>query len=321
MKRVINADFKRKKDMERFKFFIGFLLISAVGIHFSCTSYYSEKESQPSVKITAKNNSSLNYKRPNNIQYPWKTSYEEFMVNRHPLPKGFELTKVEASSFENWLRCLPLKPKGTPIKLFNGKNKMLQALNAGVLDIDVGKTDLQQCADAVMRLKAEYLYSKKNFENIHFNYTSGFKAAYSKWREGYKIGVKGNKAYYYKKPKATDKTYEGFQKYLWNVYNYAGTYSLNKELKKQSTQNIKGGDVLIIGGFPGHVVMVAAVAENILKEKAVLLIQSYMPAQNIHIVKKQFTRGEQVWFKVSDLEKKGWKTWEFDYTKEHLKTW
>jgi hypothetical protein len=46
-----------------------------------------------------------------------------------------------------------------------------------------------------------------------------------------------------------------------------------------------------------------------------------MPAQNIHIVKKQFTRGEQVWFKVSDLEKKGWKTWEFDYTKEHLKTW
>ena len=67
--------------------------------------------------------------------------------------------------------------------------------------------------------------------------------------------------------------------------------------------------------------MVASVAENLLKEKAVLLIQSYMPAQNIHIVKKQFTRGEQVWFKVNKKEKKGWKTWEFDYTKEHLKTW
>jgi hypothetical protein len=67
--------------------------------------------------------------------------------------------------------------------------------------------------------------------------------------------------------------------------------------------------------------MVAAVAENLFKEKAILLIQSYMPAQNIHIVKKQFARGEQVWFKVSELEKKGWNTWEFDYTKEHLKTW
>jgi len=320
-KRVINADFKRKKYMARFKFFLGFLLVSTVGIHFSCTSYYGEKESQSSVKITAKNNSYPNYKRPNNIQYPWKTSHEELLVNRHPLPKGFELTKVEGGSFEDWLRCLPLKPKGTPIKLFNGKKKMIQALNAGILDVDVGKTDLQQCADAVMRLRAEYLYSKKKFANIHFNYTSGFNAEYSKWREGYKIGVKDNKAYYYKKTESTDKTYQGFRKYLWNVYNYAGTYSLNKELKKQSTKNIKEGDVLIIGGFPGHVVMVAAAAENASGEKAVLLIQSYMPAQNIHIVKKQFTRGEGVWFKVSDLEKKGWTTWEFDYTKEHIKTW
>ncbi|MFL2582213.1 MAG: DUF4846 domain-containing protein [Flavobacteriales bacterium] len=321
MKRVINADFKREKDMVRFKFFLGFLFVSAVGIHFSCTSDNRDINAQSSGKGLAKNNTYPNYKRPKNIQYPWKTSHHELLVNRHPLPKGFELTKVVGGSFEDWLRCLPLKPKGTPIKLFNGKKKMLQALNAGVLDIDVGKTDLQQCADAVIRLKAEYLYSKKKFTNIHFNYTSGFKAEYSKWREGYKIGVKDNKAYYYKKSKSTDKTYEGFRKYLWNVYNYAGTYSLNKELKKQSTKNIKGGDVLIIGGFPGHVVMVAAVAENASKEKAVLLIQSYMPAQNIHIVKKQLTRGEGVWFKVSDLEKKGWKTWEFDYKKDHLKTW
>lgn len=307
--------------MVKFKFFLGFLFVLAVGIHFSCTSYYSEKESKSSVKITAKNNSYPNYKRPNNIQYLWKTSYEELLVNRHPPPKGFELTKVEEGSFENWLRCLPLKPRGTQIKLFNGKKKMLQALNGGVLDIDVGNTDLQQCADAVIRLRAEYLYSMKKFASIHFNYTTGFNAEYSKWREGYKIGVKDNKAYYYKKSESTDKTYQGFRKYLWNVYNYAGTYSLNKELQKQATKNIKGGDVLIIGGFPGHVVMVAAAAENASGEKAVLLIQSYMPAQNIHIVKKQFTRSEGVWFKVYDLEKKGWTTWEFDYTKNHLKTW
>jgi len=307
--------------MVRFKFFLGFLFVLAVGIHFSCTSDNRDINTQVSGELATKNNTYANYKRSNNIQYSWETSNQELLVNRHPLPKGFALTNVDESSFEHWLRCLPMKPKGTPIKLFNGKKKMLQALNGGVLDIDVGKTDLQQCADAVMRLRAEYLYSKKKFANIHFNYTSGFNAEYSKWREGYKIGVKDNKAYYYKKTESTDKTYQGFRKYLWNVYNYAGTYSLNKELKKQSTKNIKEGDVLIIGGFPGHVVMVAAAAENASGEKAVLLIQSYMPAQNIHIVKKQFTRGEGVWFKVSDLEKKGWTTWEFDYTKEHIKTW
>ena len=307
--------------MVRVRFFLGFLFVIAVGIHFSCTSDNRDINTQASRKLTTKNNTYANYKRSNNIQFPWETSNQELLVNRHPLPKGFALTNIDESSFEHWLRCLPMKPKGTPIKLFNGKKKVLQALNGGVLDVDVGKTDLQQCADAVMRLRAEYLYSKKKFANIHFNYTSGFNAEYSKWREGYKIGVKGNKAYYYKKSESTDKTYQGFRKYLWNVYNYSGTYSLNKELQKQSTKNIKGGDVLIIGGFPGHVVMVAAAAENASGEKAVLLIQSYMPAQNIHIVKKQFTRGEGVWFKVSELEKKGWTTWEFDYTKEHIKTW
>ena len=308
-------------NMIRFKILIAVLFFFAVGIHFSYTYEVQDSPSQSLIKKAKTVGKGINFVRPGNIKYAWKHSYNELLINRHPVPKGFQSTHVVKGSFEHWLRCLPLKPKGTPIKLFNGKKKMLQALNAGVLDIDIGETDLQQCADAVIRLRSEYLYSQNKFADIHFNYTSGFKAEYSKWRQGFKIGVKGNHAYYYKKSLNTDKTYQGFRKYLWNVFNYAGTYSLNKELKKQTTTNIKGGDVLIIGGFPGHVVMVAAVSENTSGEKAVLLIQSYMPAQNIHIVKKQLTRGEGVWFKVSDLEKKGWKTWEFDYTKEHLKTW
>ena len=294
------------------KFFILSLTIPLViGIHFAF-----QKINQPQKGVS---NPML---FPSPVNYSWNHNVQaEKLVGRHKPPSGFKLTKVQDGSFAHWLRNLPMMPKGTPIKLYNGKKKLLQALNAGVLDIDVGKTDLQQCADAVIRLRAEYLYAKKDYNRINFNYTSGFKASYSKWREGYKIGVKGNDAYYYKKPKDNDKDYSGFRKYLWNVYNYAGTYSLNKELIKQSTNKIKEGDVLIIGGFPGHVVMVAAVAENDKKEKAVLLIQSYMPAQNIHIVKKQLTGGDKIWFKVEDLKKNGWKTWEFDYTQEHLKTW
>lgn len=275
----------------------------------------------PSRVIVPDNLTKSQIVKPNWIKYPWINTSNELLINRHSVPKGFTLTKVDSGSFGEWLRCLPIKPKGTPIRLYNGKKKLVQALNAGVLDIDVGKTDLQQCADAVMRLRAEYLYAQKKISQIHFNYTSGFNAEYSKWREGNKIGVKGSNVYYYSKPNSNDKTYQGFRKYLWNVYNYAGTYSLNKELKKQSLDKIKEGDVLIIGGFPGHVVMVAAVSENAKKEKAVLLIQSYMPAQNIHLVKKQMTKGDKVWFKVADLQSKGWDTWEFSYTSQHIKTW
>lgn len=293
------------------------LSVVVIGIHFSC----QQQQTNNLIEVPVTADAESNYQKPNWVRYAWNHTSSDYLVNRHSVPKGFKLTKVDSGSFGEFLRFLPMKPKGTPIRLYNGKKKTVQVLNAGVLDIDVGETDLQQCADAVMRLRAEYLYSVKKFKQIHFNYTSGFKAEYSKWRDGNKIGVKGNNVYYYQKSNSSDKTYAGFRKYLWNVYNYAGTYSLNKELVKQSPENLKEGDVVIIGGFPGHVVMVAAVAENSKKEKAVLLIQSYMPAQNIHIVKKQFASGDGVWFKVEDLKKSGWKTWEFDYEVEHLKTW
>ena len=32
-------------------------------------------------------------------------------------------------------------------------------------------------------------------------------------------------------------------------------------------------------------------------------------------------KGAKVWFKVKDLEKKGWSTLEFSYESTHLKTW
>lgn len=261
-------------------------------------------------------------KKPNFVKYSWE--YElgaQCLINRHTVPKGFHLVPVTKNSFAEWLQFLPLKPKDEPIKLYDGKRKFWQAQNAGVIDIDIGTRDLQQCADAVMRLRAEYLYSIGKYDKIHFNYTSGFKAEYSKWREGFKIGVKGNNVFYYKKPSVSDKAYAGFKKYLTQVYSYAGTFSLDKELVTQPLSKIKAGDVLIIGGFPGHVVMVVAVAQNEAGEKAVLLAQSYMPAQNIHLVKKAFASGDKVWFKVSDLKDKGWHTTEFHYEAKHLKTW
>ena len=51
---------------------------------------------------------------------------------------------------------------------------------------------------------------------------------------------------------------------ITNVFNYAGTHSLNNELKSRKAFDIIAGDMLIIGGFPNYVV---AVSENIKGEK------------------------------------------------------
>jgi Domain of unknown function (4846) len=49
---------------------------------------------------------------------------------------------------------------------------------------------------------------------------------------------------------------------------------------------IQIGDVFIQGGFPGHAVTVVDLAKKVGSNKKIfLLAQSYMPAQDIHVLK------------------------------------
>jgi hypothetical protein len=63
-----------------------------------------------------------------------------------------------------------------------------------------------------------------------------------------------------------------------------GTASLSKQLRKKSIKDIEAGDVLIRGGFPGHAVIVMDAAANDKGDKIFILAQSYMPAQDIHVL-------------------------------------
>ena len=66
---------------------------------------------------------------------------------------------------------------------------------------------------------------------------------------------------------------------------YAGTASLSKELRTVPYTSLQAGDVFIKGGSPGHVVIVVDVAIHPkTKKKVFLLAQSYMPAQQKHIL-------------------------------------
>ncbi len=79
------------------------------------------------------------------------------------------------------------------------------------------------------------------------------------------------------------------------VFAWAGTHSLERELKPAALAGIAAGDVFIKGGFPGHAVLVADVVENrATGEKRFLLLQSYMPAQDIHVLKNPAGGGSPV---------------------------
>ena len=217
-----------------------------------------------------------------------------------PPPEGYERITVEAESFAHWLRNLPLKEKGTPVYLYNGRKKGNQRAHFVVVDIDIGTRDLQQCADAIIRLRAEHLYSRGLYSAIHFNFTSGDEASFTQWAAGYRPKVNGNKVQWVKNA-GEDSSYRNFRRYLTTVSVYAGTYSLSKELKPRGDiHEMKIGDVFIEPGFPGHAVIVVDMAENERNgKKAFLLAQSFMPAQDIHVLKNPNDSGLSPWY---DLE-------------------
>ena len=162
-------------------------------------------------------------------------------------PKGF--VRTEASGFSAYLRNLPLKPIGTPVRLHNGKLKNWQGGAYAVIDMEIGRSDLQQCADAVMRLRAEYLWHSKQYEKIHFNFTNGMRVEYSKWAQGYRINVNGNNTAWYKAT-GEDYGYQTFRKYMDMIFMYAGTASLSKELCPVSLKNLQIGDVSSLEDIP-----------------------------------------------------------------------
>ena len=60
---------------------------------------------------------------------------------------------------------------------------------------------------------------------------------------------------------------------------------MDVEAEPITAEELHPGDVLLKGGSPGHVVMVIDLCENEQGQKAFLLAQGYMPAQEFHILK------------------------------------
>lgn len=254
--------------------------------------------------------------------YPWRASaapVADTLASRIAPPAGFERVAVASGSFAEWLRGLPLKPAGAPVTLYNGLPKFWAAAPAAVVDIDVGKQDLQQCADAIMRLRAEYLLSLGRSAEIAFDYTNGGRVDYARWTKGWRPIPRKEGVAWSRRGKA-DESYASFRRYMDQMFAYAGTYSLSRELDPVPVADMRIGDLFIKGGFPGHAMLVADMAENpATGERRFLLLQSYMPAQDMHIVVDPKAADASPWYPLdfgAELT-----TPEWTFTASQMKRW
>lgn len=243
-------------------------------------------------------------------------SISNTIKDRFPPPDEYNRVDESEESFGAFLRNLPLKPKGSLVTFYNGEQKSNNYVYDAVVDLPIGKRDLHQCADAVMRLRADYLYAQKRYDDIHFNFTNGFTAEYSRWKNGERISVNGNTVKWRSGAQASASP-ESYWKYLEMVFAYAGTASLEKELTSISTEEANIGDVFIQGGFPGHAVIIVDKCQHQeTGEVLVALAQSYMPAQEIQVLLNPNSKAHTVWYNLKNEELN---TPEWTFTKNDLK--
>jgi hypothetical protein len=246
----------------------------AIFILISCQSCnYSQKKS---------NTSAFSEKRPIQLKNGGlKTSLKPSKICEIPLPKGYHREKQDSQSFGFFLQNLELDTVDNTIYSYNGSVISNGGYHYAIIKMDIGNQDLQQCADAVMRLRAEYLYKMKLYAQIHFNFLSDGKPRY------FKDYSKG------------DYKYKTFRKYMNYIFTYANTSSLINELQPvDKISDIKIGDVFIQKGTPiGHAVIVTDMAiEEKTGKKIFLIAQSYMPAQSIHILSNLNNQELDPWY-------------------------
>ena len=212
-------------------------------------------------------------------------------------PEGYSWVQEPEGSFGAFLQDFPLERHGTKILDFRNKPIRHQSDHVAVLRIDVGSKDLQQCADAIIRLRAEYLWQQKRYDEIRFQFTSGDVLTWNDYKNGIRPRVSPSNQVRYIATAPFDDTYANFRRYLETVFIYAGTISLNRETVRIGPgQDIRPGDLLVTPGSPGHAVLVIGQAVNSRGEKKYLLAQGNTPAQSIHLLANPYSRKYNPWY-------------------------
>lgn len=242
---------------------------------------------------------------PTGDRYPWladKSCSAPPVVStleaRFAAPAGFQRVPLDPASFGAFLRTLPMAAPDAPVLTY--QNKVLHPAThpnvAGVVAIDQGTADLQQCADSVIRLHAEWRYAKGERDHS-YRAAAGMEIPYARWRKGERPIAKGASLEWAGGSTAKGASeHEDFRKYLSSVFMFANTGSLAVQAKPTPVDTLAPGDFVVMPGSPGHAVLVLDVVTSAEGKKLALLGQGFMPAQSFHVLRRG--ANEPAWYPI-----------------------
>lgn len=240
--------------------------------------------------------------------YPWFDKVtkgipaaDSTLEERFPTEPGFSRVKLDPRSFGAFLRTLPLAAPNTPVLSYRGD--IIRSANhpnvAAVVAIDVGTRDLQQCADAIIRLHAEWRYARGHRDHV-YRAANGTKLSFARYAAGERLRVDGNNLSFVASAKPADPSHALLRKWLDDVFGWANTGALSRDGARVKMADLRPGDFFVLTGVPyGHAVLVLDMAKDAEGRRALLLGQSFVPAQNVHVLRPNAT---SVWFVVDEDE-------------------
>lgn len=190
------------------------------------------------------------------------------VADAFPVPEGYE--RVPTDAWGDWLRALPVRAADVPVRTYAGD---VVGHAARVIDLPVVPGDLQQCADSLYRLRAEWERARGGSPTFHA--TSGDPVPWARYAAGEEPYEADNRLRW-RRGGTGD-----WDDWLVKLFTWAGTRSL-AAYDTEPAADVRGGRLVVRPGSPGHAIVLLDVVRRG-DELRVLVGEGYMPAQDFHV--------------------------------------
>lgn len=214
------------------------------------------------------------------------------LEERYAPPTGYTRVETDDGSFGTYLRAIPLKPDGSAVLQHDGTAS--EASAAAVVDLSIGAGDRCQLTDALLLLRARYLFDAGRKDEIQFYFSSGFLYDFTTYAAGRRVKVDGNNVTWVTKDTPGD-TLQDLYGYLGTLYSYSRAVSV-KANDTMQTSNVVPGTLFTNDGGA----IIADLARNdATGESVVLLIRGGSPASDLYVMDNTLAPELSPWFSVS----------------------